>query len=205
MLRRITLIRHLLDAFGKRVAGLKDFSGDMDFANKAADLSPRFQVFPATEVVLPQARAGRFAGSISATANLNAELCARLYRSDDSTALAQGIAIRKLFDGKSLVPGVKALLAHIRGEPQWARVAPPLSPLAAADRTAIIAVTRRYAPNGWHEERRVRPAEHVGSPRALTSARGTPISRASFTNSVLPVWPIQSPPRRPRARSHAAP
>ena len=37
------------------------------------------------------------------------------------------MAIRKLFDGKALVPGVKALLAHIHGEPQWARVAPPLA------------------------------------------------------------------------------
>ena len=136
---RITLIRRLLDAFGERVAGLKDSSGDMDFANEAADLSPHFQVFSATEAALPQARAGRFAGCISATANLNADLCARFYRSDDSAALAQAIAIRKLFDGKPLVPGVKALLAHIHGEPQWVRVAPPLLPLAAADRMAAIA------------------------------------------------------------------
>ncbi len=49
------------------------------------------------------------------------------------------MAIRKLFDGKPLVPGVKALLAHIHGAPQWVRVAPPLSPPAAVDRTAAIA------------------------------------------------------------------
>ena len=52
---------------------------------------------------------------------------------------AIAMAIRKLFDGKPLVPGVKALLAHIHGEPQRVGVAPPLSPLAASDRTAAIA------------------------------------------------------------------
>jgi 4-hydroxy-tetrahydrodipicolinate synthase len=42
---RIALIRRLIDAFGDRVAGLKDSSGDMDFAREAASLSPGFQVF----------------------------------------------------------------------------------------------------------------------------------------------------------------
>ena len=44
------------------------------------------------------------------------------------------MTIRKLFDGKPLVPGVKALLAHIHGDPQWSRVAPPLSAFPAPDR-----------------------------------------------------------------------
>jgi len=133
------LIRRLIDCFGERVVGLKDSSGDMDFAREAASLSPRFQVFPSTEAALPDTRSGRFAGCIPATANLNADLCARFYRSGDAAALAKAVAIRKLFDGKPLVPGVKALLAHIHGEPRWTRVEPPLSPLPAADRTAIVA------------------------------------------------------------------
>jgi 4-hydroxy-tetrahydrodipicolinate synthase len=136
---RVALIRRLLHSFGERVAGLKDSSGDMDFAGQAASLSPRFQVFPSTEAALPQARAGGFAGCISATANLNADLCARFYRCGDTAALAQAVAIRQLFDGKPLVPGVKAVLAHIHEEPQWARVEPPLSPLPATDRMAVIA------------------------------------------------------------------
>ena len=135
----IGLIRRLLDRFGARIAGLKDSSGDMDFAGRAADLSQGFRVFPSTESALTEARSGRFAGCISATANLNAELCARVYRTGDSTALAGAVAIRNLFDGKPLVAGVKALLAHIHGEPEWARVAPPLSEFPAADRAAVIA------------------------------------------------------------------
>jgi 4-hydroxy-tetrahydrodipicolinate synthase len=135
----VALIRRLLDAFGERIVGLKDSSGDMDFARAAAAISPRFKVFPSTEAVLPEARSGTFAGCISATANLNADLCARAYRGGDAVALAEAVTIRKLFDGKPLVPGVKALLAHIHGDPQWARVAPPLAAFSAADRTAVDA------------------------------------------------------------------
>jgi 4-hydroxy-tetrahydrodipicolinate synthase len=133
------LIRRLLEGFGDRIVGLKDSSGDMEFARAAAAVAPGFKVFPSTEAALPQARSGPFAGCISATANLNADLCARAYRSGDAAALAEAVAIRKLFDGKQLVPGVKALLGHIHGEPEWARVAPPLSGFAAADRAAAVA------------------------------------------------------------------
>jgi 4-hydroxy-tetrahydrodipicolinate synthase len=135
----VALIRRLLDTFGERIVGLKDSSGDMDFARAAASVSSRFKVFPSTEAALPQARSGAFAGCISATANLNADLCARAWRSGDAAALAEAVAIRKLFDGKQLVPGVKALLAHIHGEPQWGGVAPPLSAFPGADRAAVVA------------------------------------------------------------------
>jgi len=135
----VALIHRLLDAFGERIVGLKDSSGDMAYAREAANVAVRFKVFPSTEAALPEARSGPFAGCISATANLNADLCARAYRSGDAAALAEAVAIRKLFDGKPLVPGVKALLAHIYGEPQWARVAPPLSPFPAPDRLSVIA------------------------------------------------------------------
>jgi 4-hydroxy-tetrahydrodipicolinate synthase len=134
----VALIRRLLENFGDRIVGLKDSSGDMDFARAAAAIAPSFKVFPSTEAALPQARSGPFAGCISATANLNPDLCARAYRSGDTAALADAVAIRKLFDGKPLVAGVKALLGHIHGEPQWARVAPPLAAFTAADRTAVF-------------------------------------------------------------------
>jgi 4-hydroxy-tetrahydrodipicolinate synthase len=135
----VALLRRLLQAFGERLVGLKDSSGDMTYAREAAGILPRFKVFPSTEAALPEARTGTFAGCISATANLNADLCARAYRSGDAAALREAVAIRKLFDGKPLVPGVKALLAHIHGDPQWARVEPPLAEFPAADRTAAIA------------------------------------------------------------------
>ena len=91
-------------------------------------------MFPSTEACLIEARAGDFAGCISATANLNADLCARAWRQGDTAALDAAVTIRKLFDGKPLVSGVKALLAHIHGDAGLARVRPPLAPFSAADR-----------------------------------------------------------------------
>jgi 4-hydroxy-tetrahydrodipicolinate synthase len=133
------LVRRLVQAFGARIVGLKDSSGDMGYAREVAAISPHFRVFPSTEAALIDARSGTFAGCISATANLNSDLCARAWRNGDGEALEAAVAIRKLLDGKQLVAGVKALLAHIHRDPTWARVQPPLSPLSTADRTSAAA------------------------------------------------------------------
>jgi 4-hydroxy-tetrahydrodipicolinate synthase len=134
----VALIKRLLEAFPARIVGLKDSSGDMAYARSAAAISPDFAVFPSTEAALIEARQGAFAGCISATANLNADLCARAWREGDTAALDAAVAIRKLFDGKPLVSGVKALLGHIHGNPALARVKPPLAAFSAADRAAVF-------------------------------------------------------------------
>jgi 4-hydroxy-tetrahydrodipicolinate synthase len=133
------LIRNLREAFPGRIVGLKDSSGDLAFAKQAAAIAPDFAVFPSNEACLIDARQGAFAGCISATANLNADLCARAYRSGDAAALRAAVAIRALLDGKPLVSGVKALLAHIHGDTAWAMVKPPLAPFSAADTADVIA------------------------------------------------------------------
>lgn len=152
----VALLGRLIATFGARIVGLKDSSGDMDYARAAAALAPGFKVFPSTEAALPEARTGRFAGCISATANLNADLCASAWRHGDSAALGAAVTIRKLFDGKQLVSGVKAMLAHIHGDPAWARVKPPLAPFAAADRAAATA--------GYDGVRRQRRAQAGAAP-----------------------------------------
>ncbi len=133
------LVRRLIDTFGRRLVGLKDSSGDMAYAREVAAISPDFKVFPSTEAVLLEARGGAFAGCISATANLNADLCQRAWGRGDAAALDTAVTIRKLFDGRALVSGVKALLAHIHGDAALARVMPPLAAFPAADTAAVIA------------------------------------------------------------------
>ncbi|HZP76167.1 MAG TPA: dihydrodipicolinate synthase family protein [Pseudolabrys sp.] len=135
----IALIERLLKAHGSRIVGLKDSSGDMTYARSAAAISRDFAVFPSTEAALLEARDGTFAGCISATANLNADLCARAWRQGDKAALDAAVTIRKLFDGKPLVSGIKALLAHIHGDAELSRMKPPLAPFSAADRAAVVA------------------------------------------------------------------
>ena len=133
----VALLERLLKTYPSRIAGLKDSSGDMTYARAAAALSSSFAVFPSTEAALLEARRGDFAGCISATANLNADLCAHAWRDGDADALEAAVAIRKLFEGKPLVSGVKALLAHIHGDPALARMKPPLASFSAADRAAV--------------------------------------------------------------------
>ncbi|MBV9346775.1 MAG: dihydrodipicolinate synthase family protein [Pseudolabrys sp.] len=135
----VALIGRLLERFQGRVVGLKDSSGDMAYARAAAAISKEFDVFPSTEAALIEARSGTFAGCISATANLNADLCQRAWSTGDQNALDAAVTIRKLFDGKPLVSGVKALLGHIHGDLGLARVKPPLAAYPAADRAAAVA------------------------------------------------------------------
>jgi 4-hydroxy-tetrahydrodipicolinate synthase len=135
----IALIERLLAAYRGRIVGLKDSSGDMAYSRAAAAVSPDFAVFPSTEAALLEGRGGKFAGCISATVNLNADLCARAWQTGNAAALDEAVTIRKLFDGKPLVSGVKALLAHIHNDPALARVKPPLAPFSASDRAAVVA------------------------------------------------------------------
>lgn len=135
----VALVRRLLDTFGSRIVGLKDSSGDMNYARQAAAISSSFDVFPSTEAVLLEARQGAFAGCISATANLNSDLCQLAWKGGDKAAHEAAVTIRKLFDGRPLVPGVKSLLSHIHADPALARVKPPLAPFSAGDRAAVNA------------------------------------------------------------------
>ena len=94
----VALIKQLLEKFPGRIVGLKDSSGDMNYAREAAAISKSFDVFPSTEAVLLDARAGAFAGCISATANLNSDLCQLAWAKGDKAALDAAVIIRKLFD-----------------------------------------------------------------------------------------------------------
>jgi 4-hydroxy-tetrahydrodipicolinate synthase len=128
------IVARLIEAFPDRLAGLKDSSGDMPYARALAKSHPGFAVFPSTEAVLGEARSAGFAGCISATANLNSDLCGQAWRKGDKRALERAVAIRKLFDGKPLVAGVKAGLAHIHRDERLTRPMPPLVAWPEAER-----------------------------------------------------------------------
>jgi 4-hydroxy-tetrahydrodipicolinate synthase len=134
----LPLVRRLLDQFGGRIAGLKDSSGDLDYARAAAGISPEFAVFPGTEASLGEARTGSFAGCISATANVTSAFCARAFHSSDDAALASAVQIRKLLGAYPFVPGVKALLSRIHGLPGLAKVLPPFVSLGEVETTSLF-------------------------------------------------------------------
>ena len=160
----VGLIRRLLDQCGSRIVGLKDSSGDMNYAREVARIAEHFDVFPSTEAVLLEARAGEFAGCVSATANINADLCARAWTEGDAAALAAAVSIRRLFDGKPLVPGVKAALAHIHTDANWARVQPPLLEYGEAARKELARAYDAIRSGAASEQRREQARSAAGEP-----------------------------------------
>jgi 4-hydroxy-tetrahydrodipicolinate synthase len=134
-----SLVALLCERFGERIVGLKDSSGDVAYARRIAALSPTLDVFPSSEAYLLLARGnGPFAGCISATANINSADCARAYKDGDATALARAVAIRSICDGLPVVPAVKSMVAYLEDDEAYARVLPPLVPLAESDRALVI-------------------------------------------------------------------
>lgn len=131
------LVERLVAEFGRRIAGLKDSSGDLDYAAKIASI-PGLRVFPSNEAVLLKARAGEFAGCISASANVNAEYCARAFRDGDEAALATATKIRALVSQRPLIASVKAVLAYRTRDPAFEALMPPLAPLSAEDKRQLI-------------------------------------------------------------------
>ena len=131
------LVARLISAFPQRVLGVKDSSGDLAYERQLAERHRGFAVYPANEATLLEGRNGLFAGCISATTNLNADLCSRAWRSGDAAALETAVRIRKLFDGKPLVAGVKAGLAHIYKDSALAVPMPPLTAWSRDDAAAL--------------------------------------------------------------------
>jgi 4-hydroxy-tetrahydrodipicolinate synthase len=138
-----SLVADLVRRFGSRIAGLKDSSGDLDYAGRISEISPALKVFPSNEAILLRARAGEFAGCISATANLNSALCGAAFNRGDAAALAQAVSIRQIFDGLPLVPGIKTLLAELTGDPELANMMAPLCVPSSAQRQEILGRYRK--------------------------------------------------------------
>ena len=138
----VPLVQLLMKEFGERIVGLKDSSGYLEYARAIAGLSRSLSVFPSNEACLGEARKGGFAGCISATVNLNSIYCASAFHDGNDAALSTAVGIRKLLDGKHLVPNVKGLLSAIHKRPQLAHVLPPFVPLGA---TEISETHRRFS------------------------------------------------------------
>lgn len=140
----LTLIERLLKDFPGTIAGIKDSSGD--WTNTRAMLEqfqPQgFDVFAGSETfLLDTVRAGG-AGCISATANVNPAAIANLartWRDDDAERQQAALnAVRGVFEGYVMIPGLKAAVAHFGGDDDWLRVRPPLVSLSADQRGKLV-------------------------------------------------------------------
>jgi 4-hydroxy-tetrahydrodipicolinate synthase len=138
----LPLIGRLLKAFPETVVGLKDSSGD--WSNTASILAeyPQMEIFPGSEVFLLDGLKNGAAGCISATCNVSATAIREVFdkwQTPDAEKLQAGItAIRKAIQAYPMVPALKALIAHYRGDSGWAEVRAPFLPLPAADAEKLV-------------------------------------------------------------------
>jgi 4-hydroxy-tetrahydrodipicolinate synthase len=139
------VIARLLDAYPGIVAGIKDSSGDWSStASLIAEFGPRgFDVFAGSEVFLLRTLRAGGAGCITAGANVNPHGIGAVYRawqSEDVDALqSQADAVRRVVQSSSsMIPALKACIAHYGSDEGWRVVRPPLVELEPAERTRLI-------------------------------------------------------------------
>ncbi|GIK86276.1 MAG: dihydrodipicolinate synthase family protein [Betaproteobacteria bacterium] len=140
----LPLIERLLRAYPQAIAGVKDSSGD--WSNTKAMLNAfagqGFDVFAGSETFLLANLRHGGRGCISATANVNPAAIHALFehwRDDDADARQQRLdAVRGVFQRRPMIAAMKAAIAHFGGDPAWATVRPPLTPLGAAETGALL-------------------------------------------------------------------
>ncbi len=139
------LTERLLKAYPAQTAGIKDSSGDWNNTKSFLDAfaGAGFDVFAGAETFLLQNMRHGGRGCISATANVHPGPIGRLYATwQDADADAQQERlneIRAVFMKFSMIPALKAAVAHYGGDASWATVRPPLTALTAEQATALTA------------------------------------------------------------------
>ena len=143
------LVERLLRVYPSQTAGLKDSSGDWHNTKAFLDAFAKsgFDVFAGSETFLLRNLRHGGAGCISATANVHPGPIARLadtWRGPDADAQQARLdEIRGVFQTFSMIPALKAAIAHYGDDAAWATVRPPLVALAAAEAQALVAELER--------------------------------------------------------------
>jgi 4-hydroxy-tetrahydrodipicolinate synthase len=138
----VSLVQRLVKEFPETVVGLKDSSGDWANTKAILDAVPNFEVFPGSEVFLLDGLRNGAAGCISATANVSARSIRKVFDSwqgpDADKLQAETTALRKAIQGWPMIPVLKALIAHYRQDPGWAKARPPFTALPEEEAAKAI-------------------------------------------------------------------
>ena len=158
------LVERLLRAYPNAIAGMKDSSGDWNNTKTFLDAFARdgFDVFVGSESFLLSNMRNSGAGTISATANVNAGAIDELYaacvgqshsgsRSGEAIERQEQLQgrlnrVREVFSSRkfpSMIAAVKQAIAIYINEPEWARVRPPLIELTTEQGKLLAAELQR--------------------------------------------------------------
>jgi 4-hydroxy-tetrahydrodipicolinate synthase len=141
----LRLIERLLEAYPRTVVGIKDSSGDWNNSKAMLDAfaGSNFEVFVGSEKFLLANLRNGGAGTITATANVNAAAIDRLFREfrgADAEKMQESInVIRSAFERQPGIPALKAALARYSKDVGWRTIRPPLTELSAEQESALLA------------------------------------------------------------------
>ncbi len=124
----------------KRFTGIKDSSGDLDYCRAILAANGNLRVFPSSETALADAHKDGFAGCISATTNITAELCGQAWAqaaNPPADTLATMGTQRATIAGAGLIPAIKYLVGVRSGDAIWRHIAPPFLPLSDTEGAAL--------------------------------------------------------------------
>ncbi|MGH8682969.1 MAG: dihydrodipicolinate synthase family protein [Burkholderiales bacterium] len=141
----LALIERLLKAHPRIVAGVKDSSGDWANTQAMIDAFAKqgFDVFAGSEVFLLRTLRAGGAGCITAGANVNPhgidKVC-RNWQTPEAEALqASSDGIRRILQSQvSMIPALKATIAHYADDAGWQTVRPPLVELTLEQRALLV-------------------------------------------------------------------
>lgn len=140
------LIERLLARYPKTVAGVKDSSGDWSNTKAMIDAFAKqgFEVFAGSEVFLLRNMQAGGVGCITAGANVNPHGIDKVYgawQSPEAAALQASIdKVRQILQSQvSMIPALKAVIAHYADDADWLTVRPPLVELTADQRGKLVA------------------------------------------------------------------
>jgi 4-hydroxy-tetrahydrodipicolinate synthase len=144
----VSLVHRLREAFPQQVVGIKDSSGDAENARALLRIAG-LTVYLGSEMLAALTHAEGCAGTITATANLNARAV-----SDYIAAVQEGDAMgveylrepvgaaREAMASRGYIPTPKRVLAMRTGDARWANVRPPFIEASGATAEALEQVLK---------------------------------------------------------------
>lgn len=138
-----TVIRRLAEKFPGAIRGVKDSGCDAEATLKLIEAFPDLDILVGDETYLGRACAAGAAGSICGLANIVPEAVIALAEAGRDNPHVVKLVQR--ITSHPVIPTVKALVAHVRGDRAWAIVQPPL---AAIDEAITAEVAKLLEPFG---------------------------------------------------------
>ncbi|WP_162009375.1 dihydrodipicolinate synthase family protein [Labrenzia sp. CE80] len=140
-----SLVKRLRADFGAVIAGLKDSSGDFEqsraFVEATGGVAEDFDIYPSSEAMLWDGLSIGTAGIISGSTNAFANWVQKARKAPEGAereAAMEEVRRRRSLAGKyPMMAGMKQIEAWRSGDDSWTRMAPPLVPLTAEQKSAL--------------------------------------------------------------------